>query len=427
MKLQTRLFLASGAVGVVALAGMASLTAFAAAAVTPTVTTVVQNSSNSTLTSALVGTSVHAVVTVASSTATTSPTGTVDFNLYSNQTCSGTPLTQSAVVLVNGSASSSNATLAAGGLSYQVHYNGQDTTYNAANSVCMPVSATQFAPALSLSLSNSNVLAGSVVNAIPNLTGETAGADGTLQYRVYTNNTCTTLAASGGDKTVTNGSTPNSDALQFITAGTYYWQAAYLGDADNAAATSSCTGAILTVVATSSTPTTTPSVPGTISGTLFNDLNKNDIQNSGEAGLAGWTVWLHKTSTTTDNWFKKLFKKHDSYNDPIVATATTDANGNYSFGNLSNGTYFVEESVMTGWKQTSDDTKVVLTATKTSADVDFSNIQKSATSTKPVKGDKDHDGDNDDATSTNNGTNGNHNGWFKINANLGGWLHIGKK
>ncbi len=61
-------------------------------------------------------------------------------------------------------------------------------------------------------------------------------------------------------------------------------------------ATSSCVSAPLTVTATSTTPVTGP---GTISGTVFNDLNKNDTQESGEPGLAGWTVWLHMAATTT--------------------------------------------------------------------------------------------------------------------------------
>jgi hypothetical protein len=294
--------------------------------------------------------------------------------------------------------------------------------YASLDSACVSINATQTAPTISLSLSANSVQAGSYVYAIPNLVNETSNASGTLQYRVYSNNTCSTLALNAGAKTVTNGATPTSDSWQFVTPGTYYWQVAYSGDAINQAATSSCTGTVLTVVATSSTPTTTPSVPGTISGTVFNDLNKNDKQDSGEAGLAGWTIWLHKApATSTNNWLVKMLRKHDFYNDPIVATATTDANGNYSFGNLGAGTYFVEENTMTGWKQTSSDTKIVLTASKTSADVDFSNIQKVASSTNNGKG---HDKDKD---SDDHHDNGNHNGWFKLNGNFTSWIHLGKK
>jgi hypothetical protein len=243
-------------------------------------------------------------------------------------------------------------------------------------------------------------------------------------------------------KIVTNGATPNSDSWQFITPGTYYWQVAYTGDTNNVAATSSCSGAVLTVVATSTATTTPPAGgPSTISGNVFNDLNRNDVRDGSETGLSGWTIWLHKaTDATSTPWWKKILKKHDGYNDPIVATATTDSNGNYSFGNLGAGQYFVEQSLMKGWKQETPDKKVTLTASSSSATVNFADFNKSATTTKPGKGlgDKNHehekDNDNDHgnkgdshATTTSN------NGWFQFSGNIPaigdvfGWLHLGKK
>jgi hypothetical protein len=441
MTLKTRAYIASLAVGVGAIAGMTGLAAFAAAAEAPGISAVVYNhTSGSVITTGVVGTILHTVATVtASSSATTTPPGTVDFNVYSNTLCTGSPTTQAGVSLVLGQATSSTTVLPIGGVSYKVHYTPGNDLFTAGDSACMSVSATQSSTAISLTLSTTtSVLAGSFVNAIPNLTGETAGADGTLQYRVYSNNTCSTLVLSG-DKTVTNGSTPNSDSWQFITPGTYFWRVAYSGDADNASATSTCNaaGTVLTVVATSSTPTTTPGIAGTISGTVFNDVNKNDKQDNGEAGLSGWTIWLHKQATSSA-WWNNFFKNNKNLNNaPIVATATTDGNGNYSFSNLSAGSYFVEEKVTSGWKQTSDDTKVVLNASKTSADVDFANIMKNATSTK------NHDKDKDDKDNKGKGKgadknddwhdNGNHNGWFKFNGNIQalgnvfGWLKISKK
>jgi hypothetical protein len=524
------MLLASATSGMAAVAGMLGMSALAAAAVTPSVTATIQNSSNANISAAPIGSAVHAVVTVASSTASTSPIGTVDFNLYSSQNCTGSPLAQTGVALVNGSASSSAANVAAGGLSYKVHYNGQGDFTAAADSDCVSISASQISTALGLSLSNASVQAGSFVYAIPNLTGETGTASGTIVYKAYSNNSCTTLALDAGSKAVTNGSTPNSDSWQFITPGTYYWQAVYSGDLNNASATSSCnaSGTVLTVVATTtqfsptlsaqlsnanvlagssvyesatlsnassnaggsvsydvytndsctagaidagtktvtnaavpnsnsivfnnagtyywravysgdsanasatsscraltvSSTSTTPAAPGTISGTVYNDLNKNDKQGSGEPGLSGWTVWLHKaaTSSSQNPWWKVWGNKsHDYYDDPIIATATTDGNGNYSFGNLSSGTYFVEESVQAGWKQTSDDVKVVLSGTKTSADVDFSNVQKNATSTPKDNNGKGNNGND------NRGDNGDHNGWFKFNGNVFGWFKLGSR
>ncbi|MBL8999268.1 MAG: carboxypeptidase regulatory-like domain-containing protein, partial [Gemmatimonadetes bacterium] len=60
--------------------------------------------------------------------------------------------------------------------------------------------------------------------------------------------------------------------------------------------------------------------PGSISGTVREDVDNN---NTGDTPIAGVTVQL-KDSTGT-----------------VVQTTTTDANGNYSFGNLLPGTYTV--------------------------------------------------------------------------------------
>jgi hypothetical protein len=78
-----------------------------------------------------------------------------------------------------------------------------------------------------------------------------------VTYSVYTNNTCTALATTGSTGqinaqppavTVTNGVVPNSANVTFQQGGTYYWQAVYSGDANNARATSDCTSEILTVI-----------------------------------------------------------------------------------------------------------------------------------------------------------------------------------
>ena len=50
---------------------------------------------------------------------------------------------------------------------------------------------------------------------------------------------------------MTNGIVPNSSGIQFNTAGKWYWQAVYSGDADNKGATSACEEEQLTVVESS--------------------------------------------------------------------------------------------------------------------------------------------------------------------------------
>ena len=66
-------------------------------------------------------------------------------------------------------------------------------------------------------------------------------AGGTVTYSYYTNNTCSTGKVSLAAVTVTAGAVPNSATVTFNTAGTYYWQAVYSGDANNNGATSPCT------------------------------------------------------------------------------------------------------------------------------------------------------------------------------------------
>jgi len=240
----------SALVGVLFL-GFIALASFASAAVAPTVTVTVHDEDENDVSSALVGSPLHAHVEVASSSATTTPLGTVDFHLFSgNETCSGTSTVEANVPLEDGFAGSSTTTLPIGGLSYRVHYDGQEDIYTEADSECVAVSADMFTPSLALSLSDDNVEVGSFVHATPSLIGESSNASGTIEYRVYENDTCTNLVLDAGDKEVADGSTPNSDAFPFNATGTFHWQGHYTGDTNNAAATSSCAGAVLTVVAT---------------------------------------------------------------------------------------------------------------------------------------------------------------------------------
>jgi hypothetical protein len=464
------------------------------AATAPTVTTVIRDSSSNTITSALVGSNVFGVATVASSTGT--PTGSVTFNIFQNTSCSGATTTQT-VNLTNAVATTSAVSVPATGLSFQVHYNG-DSGNTFADSVCQVLTPISNNVSISTNLSSSSIQAGSLVSDSATLTNKTATAGGSVNYKVYSNNSCTTLALDAGSKSVTNGTVPSSDSWQFITPGTYYWQAVYSGDTNNSAATSTCSSEVLNVLATTTqaghiivdkitnpsgdatsfhfsvsgtgynsfnltdqgTPnnqtlaagnytisedsmsgwtlsgatcsingstgatytlgstlalpaggtimctftntknSTTTQGTGSIFGTVYNDLNKNDKLDSGEQGLPGFTIKLHGTSTVL-TWSLSHGKKLGIWkHQPVIATATSDANGNYSFGTLPAGTYFVEEVLKKDWKQTTSDTKVVLDATHTSVRVDFGNVAKHATSTK------DHE-DNDKHDNDNHGNNGN--------------------
>ena len=80
------------------------------------------------------------------------------------------------------------------------------------------------------------------------------------------------------------------------------------------------------------------STPSEIQGTKWNDLNGNGMQDIGEPGLAGWTIYLDQNNNG-------LF-------DVSETSTLTDANGNYAFTNLASGTYTVAEVLQPGWQQT---------------------------------------------------------------------------
>jgi hypothetical protein len=91
-----------------------------------------------------------------------------------------------------------------------------------------------------------------------------AVATGTVTYGLFSNPTCTASSKvfSGSTVGVTAGVAPPSAAVTTALAqGTYYWEAAYSGDAHNVASTSACGSEVLTVV-----PATLLESKGTSSG-----------------------------------------------------------------------------------------------------------------------------------------------------------------
>jgi protocatechuate 3,4-dioxygenase beta subunit len=78
--------------------------------------------------------------------------------------------------------------------------------------------------------------------------------------------------------------------------------------------------------------------PLTLSGTVFSDTNSNGKQDSGEAGLSGWTVYVD---------LNKDGKFESSENNK-----TTASNGTYSFVSLKAGTYEIRVVPKTGYTLT---------------------------------------------------------------------------
>lgn len=79
-------------------------------------------------------------------------------------------------------------------------------------------------------------------------------------------------------------------------------------------------------------------LPGEIQGSKWHDLNEDGDRDSDEPGLEGWTIFLDP------NQNGKL--------DSGEISTETDSNGDYSFTDLTPGTYTVAEVLQEGWKQT---------------------------------------------------------------------------
>ncbi len=101
---------------------------------------------------------------------------------------------------------------------------------------------------------------------------------------------------------------------------------------------------------------------GSISGFVYNDINKNVSFDTSDAPLASWTVNLK-----------------DSTNASVLATATTDATGAYTFTGVCDASYTVSEVTKTGWTQTSPTNpnyySVTISGGDNHPDKNFGNIQ----------------------------------------------------
>lgn len=77
---------------------------------------------------------------------------------------------------------------------------------------------------------------------------------------------------------------------------------------------------------------------GQITGIAFNDLNKNGVQDAGEAVLASRTIYIDANNNAALDAGEK--------------SAVTDAAGKYTFASLSPATYIVRQVLPANWSQT---------------------------------------------------------------------------
>jgi uncharacterized repeat protein (TIGR01451 family) len=220
---------------------------------TPTIATLLS------ATTGPVGASVHDSATLTG--ATSDAGGTAVYTVYKDITCQ-TPAVAGAdidnqptspVTVANGAVPNSpNVTfLKAGDYYWQIVYSG-DSNNTGATSPCTAndnehLSIGKNSPSITTTLSATSGAIGDTVHDSSTLHGATAGASGTATYRIYTNNTCSTLAVAGTDidaqpaaVAVSGGSVADSPGVKFLRAGDFYWQVTYSGDGNNNGATSPC-------------------------------------------------------------------------------------------------------------------------------------------------------------------------------------------
>jgi hypothetical protein len=216
---------------------------------------------------------VHGEATISHATRDTG--GTVTYYVYRNNTCSSTGLvaTLGPVKLTDGTVPNSPNWTAAGpaGTYYFVAAYSGDASDDASRSGCNsnPITVVANATTITIQLSATTSAIGGEIHASAAITGTDLAAAGTVTDYVYRNNTCssTGLVATLGPVTVTNGVAPNSPNWTAAgPAGTYYFVAAYSGDASGKVAASGCNAAPVTVSSASptqplSTPLANPGIP----------------------------------------------------------------------------------------------------------------------------------------------------------------------
>jgi hypothetical protein len=170
-------------------------------------------------------------------------------------------------------------------------------------------------PTISTTLSSSSITVGGTVHDSATLTGATSNAGGTVTYTVYSNDTCTADPQDAGTKTVTNGTVPDSDPITFNSAGDFYWQVVYSGDANNDGATSVCTSEHLVVNKNPSAIRTAPNL-----------IPNDDATLSGLTDNAGGTVVFNLYSPSDATC---------SGTPAYTETVNVNGNGTYSTSNTT--------------------------------------------------------------------------------------------
>jgi len=265
--------------------------------------------------------------------------GTVTYEYFPNNSCTGSASIVATVTVTNGNVPPSGnfSPNSVGTLYFVASYSG-DSNNNPATSGCgaEPLAVTLGTPTINTNLIPGNTVpVGTSASDSATLTGASSIAGGTVTYTYFTGSACSAGSMTVSTVTVTNGNVPNSASIPFNTVGSYSWRAAYSGDANDNPATSACEP--LTVTKASPTITTTVSSSGTI--TIGGSATDQAVFANGFGTLTGTLVL---TAYSDSSCATVAFTS---------STITVNGNGPYtsnSFTPTSAGTYY--------WKATFTDT-----------------------------------------------------------------------
>jgi hypothetical protein len=316
----------------------------------PTISTTLSSSSIT------VGGTVHDSATL--SGATSNAGGTVTYTVYSDDTCTADPRDAGTKTVTDGVVPNSNSLTfnSAGDFYWQAVYSG-DANNDGATSPCTSehLVVNKAKPTIATTLSDTSVTVGATVHDSATLSGATNDAGGTVTYTVYTNDTCTADPQDAGTKTVSNGTVPDSDPITFNSAGDFYWQAVYSGDANNDGATSVCTEEKLVVnkqqSAISTKPNLIPNDDATITGTTSNaggtiTFNLYSPSDATCSGTPAYTETVDVTGNGTYSTTNTAFVAKDTGTWRWQVTYSGDANNEGSTSDcgvehftIDNGTF----------------------------------------------------------------------------------------
>ena len=200
-----------------------------------------------------------------------SPYGTVTFNIYTTNNCSGAIWNTSTNSLSgtspNGPTAQSNSFGPfTPGVTYyfDATYNG-DPNNSSASSPCAsePVTVTKTSPGMYTTLSGTSVNLGGSFSDSATLTSAVSPT-GSVTFNVYNNANCTGPVLFTSNGALSGSTAPSGSFGPLNTAGSYYVSASYPGDTNNGPASSPCTAEVVTVGKTS------PSLSTTLSATTVN-------------------------------------------------------------------------------------------------------------------------------------------------------------